>query len=151
MKRIAIYLSATRNQGNWNWQRNIFLFHEKRILDENSDKVANDLESIFSIDVTGLSGFDIIREACYRRHIIVHNKGITDKKYCEKIPNSAIGARLSTDSEYVATVITSVGEFIDSLDECFSHKMHYDRDPTANRILHPEAMLSVEEIEDSSS
>ena len=121
----------------------------KKILDENIDKVANDLENMFSIDMTTLNGFDIIREASYRRHIIVHNKGIIDKKYHEKIPNSEIGARLSTDSEYVIAVITAVGQFVDSLDDCFARKMHYNREQSANRILHPETTLSVEEIDDS--
>ena len=116
----------------------------KKILDGNIDKVASNLKNAFSIDITTLNGFDIIREASYRRHIIVHNKGIIDKKYHEKIPNSEISASPSTDSEYVLSVIASVGQFIDSLDGCFACKMHYDKEESANRILHPEAIFSIE-------
>jgi hypothetical protein len=123
----------------------------KSTMDENIDTIGKNLEDTFSIDITTLNGFDIIREASYRRNIIVHNKGKTDKKYCNKIPNSGIGVRLSTDSQYVGAAITAVGQFIDCLDNCFSLKIHYNKDPMANRILHPEAILSIEQIDDSSS
>ena len=115
----------------------------RNILNENIDTIAKNLKDTFSIDITTLDGFDIIREACYRRNIIIHNKGITDKKYCDQIPNSEIGVTLLTDSQYVGDVITAAGLFIDGLDKCFSSKIRYSKDPTANRILHPEAMFPV--------
>ena len=100
--------------------------------------------------MTSLSGYDVVREAYYRRNVIVHNKGITDNRYCARIPNTKTGARLTTNAQYVRDVITATGKFIDALDNCFSTKIHYDKDPLANRMLHPEAMLSLEDIGDNS-
>jgi hypothetical protein len=108
----------------------------KKILsDNNIDGVADELQRRFTIDISICSGFNIIRDAFYRRHVVVHNKGITDKKYCEKIINSQVGVRLSTDYEYLATLFAAIGQLIDYLDEHFSRKMRYKRSPEVNLLL----------------
>lgn len=99
--------------------------------------VADKLNKAFSIDVSKFDKFNIIHEAFCRRHIIVHNDSVTDKEYCNKIPNSQRGKRLSTDLQYIETLLITMGEFIDYLDGCFSRKMRYKRNPIVNQLLNP--------------
>ena len=100
-------------------------------------EVADKLNKTFSINISEFDKFDIIHEAFCRRHIIVHNDGVTDKEYCKKIPNSQIGKKLSTDLQYIETLLATMGQFIDYLDGRFSRKMRYRRDPLANKLLNP--------------
>ena len=99
--------------------------------------VADKLNKTVSIDISKFDKFNIIYEAFCRRHVIVHNDGVTDKEYCKKISNSQIGKRISTDLQYIETLFTTIGQFIDYLDGCFSHKMRYRRNPLENRLLNP--------------
>ena len=108
-----------------------------KILEGDLYEVADKLNKAFSIDIFRFEKFDIIYEAFCRRHIIVHNDGVTDKEYCKKMPNSKIRVRLSTDLPYIETLFTTIGQFIDYLDDCFSRKMRYRRNPIANELLNP--------------
>ena len=99
--------------------------------------VADKLNKMFSIDISKFDKFNIIYEAFCRRHVIVHNDGVTDKEYCKKIPNSKIRMHLSTDLQYIETLLTTMGHFIDYLDSYFSRKMRYRRNPAENRLLNP--------------
>jgi len=110
----------------------------KKVLEGNIDEVVDKLKEYFNFDVSGFEQFNILREASYRRNIVIHNGGITDKDYCKKIPGSQIGVRLSTDFQYIETLITVIGRFIDHLDNHFSRKMHYMRHSMQNWILNPE-------------
>jgi len=104
--------------------------------------VADELNKTFSIDISKFDKFNIIHEAFCRRHIIVHNDGITDKEYCRKIPNSKKGEQLSTDLKYIETLFTTIGQFIDYLDGCFSRKMRYRKNPIVNQLLNPPDSLA---------
>jgi hypothetical protein len=108
-----------------------------RVLDENIDKITAKLREGFNFDVSQFKQFKILREASYRRNIVVHNGGITDKDYCQKIPEARIGVKLSTDFRYIETLTIVIGQFIDQLDKHFSRKMRYMRYPKHNSILHP--------------
>ena len=81
----------------------------KKILNENIDDVAEALQKLFSIDVSKCNDFGVIREAFYRRHVVVHSKGIADKKYCERLHSSQLGVELSTDHDYLATLFAAIG------------------------------------------
>jgi hypothetical protein len=121
MKALTEYLADTR---------------VKKILsDNNIDGVASELQKRFTIDISSCSGFNVIREAFYRRHVVVHNKGIADRKYCEKISKSQVGCKLSTNYEYLATLFAAIGQLVDYLDEHLSRKMRYKRMPEANLLL----------------
>jgi len=109
----------------------------KKILEGNIDEVVDKLKKDFNFDVSGFKQFNILREASYRRNIVIHNGGITDKDYCQKIPGSQIGVTMSTDFQYIETLTTVIGRFIDHLDNHFSRKMHYMRHPMQNWILNP--------------
>ena len=107
----------------------------EKILDGGPYEVVKNLNEIFSIDISKFDKFNTIHEAFCRRHIIVHNDSVTDKEYCNKIPNSQRGKRLSTDLQYIETLLTTMGEFIDYLDDRFSRKMRYRRNPRANQLV----------------
>jgi hypothetical protein len=107
----------------------------KKVLDGNIDEVVDKLKKGFNFDVSRFREFKTIREASYRRNVVIHNNGITDKDYCEKITGSQIGVTLSTDFQYIETLVTAIGQFIDRLDNHFSRRMHYKRHPGQNWIV----------------
>jgi len=53
-----------------------------------------------------------VREASYRRNLIVHNRGITNKLYCEKTGHKKLGETLTTDATYVLTATDAIINFI---------------------------------------
>jgi hypothetical protein len=71
--------------------------------------------------------WSIIREASYRRNIIVHNRGITNKIYCIKTGHKKIGEDLQTDIAYVIAVTDAVKAFLDFLHETVKRKFTKDR------------------------
>jgi len=119
----------------------------KRVLDDGIDKAASELKRTFSVDINRVIGFEQVREACYRRNAIVHNQGISDRKYCEKIPGTRTGENLSTTVEYLKTVLSAIGDFIDDFDRLFSAKLKYGRDESVNRLLHPELIVKTESMD----
>lgn len=109
----------------------------KQILEENIDVVANKINQKFSIDLSKYPNFDVIREAFYRRNVIVHNNCIADRKYCQKVKNSKIGQNIETDFKYMERMFNEIGKLIDYIDEKFSKKLKYERKPIVNALLHP--------------
>lgn len=123
MKELTDYLASNRV--------------EKILEGDLKRSVSKEMNDVFSINISGFDKFDILYEAFCRRHVIVHNEGVTDKAYCEKIPNSKIGVYLHTDLQYIGTLLTTMGQFIDYLDGCFSRKMRYKGNPSVNQLLNP--------------
>lgn len=109
----------------------------KQILEENIDEVANKINQRFSIDLSKYPNFDAIREAFYRRNVIVHNNCIADRKYCQKVTDSKIGEKIETDFKYMERTFKEIGKFVDYIDEKFSKKLKYERKPISNMLLHP--------------
>lgn len=107
-----------------------------KILSKNIDSTVDNLKQMFSFDVSGFGRFHILREAYYRRNIIVHKNGITDRRYCEKISNSTPGIHLTADLQYIETLFTTMGQFIDYLNNHFSSKMRYRINPLNNKLFH---------------
>ncbi|MFH0988514.1 MAG: hypothetical protein V1799_00685 [bacterium] len=119
----------------------------KRVLDDGIDKAASELKRTLSVDINRVIGFEQVREACYRRNVIVHNQGIADRKYCERIPGTRTGVKLSTTVEYLEAVLSAIGGFIDDFDRLFSAKLKYGRDESVNRLLHPELIVRMESVD----
>jgi hypothetical protein len=72
MRAITDYLANTRVK--------------KLLSNNNIDDVADQLQKLFAIDISSCNDFNVIREAFYRRHVVVHNKGITDKNIAKRYP-----------------------------------------------------------------
>lgn len=89
---------------------------EKKVEDvfhENIDDLAKYLEERFGLSFdSDLPGWPLIREANYRRNLIIHNRGITNKRYCLKTGHKEIGQRLNTDVGYVLGVASATIDFI---------------------------------------
>ncbi|MBM4141310.1 MAG: hypothetical protein FJ242_07495 [Nitrospira sp.] len=82
------------------------------------DDVANYFNAKFNINfVRDFLLWPIIREASYRRNIVVHNLGITDKTYCLKTGHKKMGEHLDTSIEYVVKVCDAAIDCIH-----FTHK-----------------------------
>ncbi|MFC1998842.1 hypothetical protein ACFLVR_04270 [Chloroflexota bacterium] len=109
----------------------------KDIMSENIDSIAKMLLGQFDVDLNKFDRFHVIREASYRRNTVVHNESRADQKYCERISGTELGIKLKTDLEYIDTLLTSIGHFIDYIDDQFSHKFKYQRDEKSNSLLHP--------------
>jgi len=71
--------------------------------------------------IAGLFGIDMgqfknntLKELFERRNILVHNKGVVDKKYIKKVKNSEYkeGNKILVDPEYVKSSIESVIDFV---------------------------------------
>lgn len=109
----------------------------KEILEENIDKMAEKINRRFSIDISKFIGFEMIREAFYRRNVIVHNNCVADEKYCQKVKKSKIGQQIETDFKYMERAFDEIGKFIDYMDDNFSKKFKYERTSISNRLLYP--------------
>ncbi len=68
-----------------------------------------------NIALDEFESWDSLREIHYRRNVIIHNKGIANKLYCEKTGCKRCGEHLSTDSRYVSNAIRIVVSFMDFL------------------------------------
>ncbi len=107
----------------------------KKIIDENIDEVAKQIQQRFSVDVSQFKDFGFIRESCCRRNVIVHSNAMIDKKYLQKIQKGKIGDKLNSDLKYTEKLFDAVGQFIDYLDSKFSEKFGYERHLESNHLL----------------
>jgi hypothetical protein len=56
--------------------------------------------------------WDAVREVWARRNVLVHNAGLADTKYVERIPSVAVGTPLEIDSEYLRNAIDLLCGFL---------------------------------------
>lgn len=108
-----------------------------KILEKNIDDVAKQVKRLFSIDLALFDDFHIVREASYRRNVVVHNASIIDNIYHRKLHNSKIGTELHTDFNYMEILFDAIARFIDFLDDRFSVELKYDRQAGFNALLNP--------------
>lgn len=67
--------------------------------------------------------WETVKEASYRRNIIVHNRGRTNKKYCSKTGHRKTNEHLKTDSAYVQNATNAVLSFIDFIHSRMCEKL----------------------------
>lgn len=90
----------------------------EELISKKIDKVANVdiLESLLNradiaIDIiNNFSKWNDLKENYYRRHVIVHNHGIYDKKYVDNTnsSNTLIGTEIKTDYEYIKQLAKNI-------------------------------------------
>lgn len=83
----------------------------------NIDEVAKYFKERFGLNFEMFDGWPILREAAYRRNVIVHNRGITNDIYCTKIGYKKKNEKLNTDTDYVKDLANVLLRFIN-----FSHQ-----------------------------
>ena len=68
------------------------------------DDAAEYYKEKFNINFTEYEDWDPIVEACFRRNLIIHNKGITNEIYCKRIGHKKRGEKLFVDIEYIKSL-----------------------------------------------
>jgi len=66
----------------------------------------------FNMNLEQFDGWPLVREATYRRNVIVHNAGLTNDIYCIKTGYKKKNKRLSTDEDYVKDLANVLLRFI---------------------------------------
>lgn len=65
------------------------------------------------IDLTRVScDWDAVKELWARRHVLVHNGGIADQKYAQRVKGAEPGMPLEVDDEYLRTAIDLICGFL---------------------------------------
>lgn len=83
-------------------------------LDDGIDEFEKYIDKRFGLPVEKeFLEWKTVREASYRRNIIVHNRGRTNEKYCSKTGHRKTNEHLKTDSAYVQNATNAVLSFID--------------------------------------
>lgn len=83
-------------------------------LDEGIDEFAKYLGKRFHLNVKKeFLYWETVKEASYRRNIIVHNHGRTNEKYCSKTGHRKSNEHLKTDLAYVQNATNTLLSFID--------------------------------------
>jgi hypothetical protein len=77
---------------------------------DNIDETAEYFEKRFNLPLASkFKQWTVLREASYRRNLVVHNGGIANKIYCAKIKGDAReGERLNTDVAYVVELADAI-------------------------------------------
>ena len=84
----------------------------------NIDQVAKYFEDRLGISLPSLlPNWEALREANYRRNLVVHNRGITNRIFCDATGYPRTGDRLTPTIEYDDRIIDHVWEFIKRVHE----------------------------------
>lgn len=79
------------------------------------DDIAKYFENQFNLSFEKFPNWQFLREASYRRNLIVHNSGITNDTYCDKTGYKKKNEYLKTDTDYVKKICYLLLEFINFL------------------------------------
>ena len=64
-----------------------------------------------------------VREASYRRNLIIHNRGIINKTYKEKLGLQRDNPKLKTSREYVNNATDAIVSFMDFVHHSVTNKL----------------------------
>jgi hypothetical protein len=103
--------------------------------------------SIDDLDIYSRNKFNIsidkelfwpqLKEASYRRNLIIHNRGIVNDVYRRKIGlHQAESSKLQTDSQYVNTIINAIIGFMDWMHQSIANKLKLRREERRRAITH---------------
>ncbi len=81
---------------------------------KNIDEVAKYFQDRLGILLSAnFPEWESLREASYRRNLILHNQGMANQLYCSKVGYAKRGEHLETDAIYVERVANVILEFIE--------------------------------------
>jgi len=84
------------------------------VMNDGIDGIRDYLEKRFKIVLKSeFADWDIVKEASLRRNLIIHNRGITNKKYCQNTGYKKTNELLITDLNYVLNAANAILSFID--------------------------------------
>lgn len=81
----------------------------------------------FNVDLSEFDNWAYLREATYRRNLIVHNRGITNDLYCRKTGFGSKGKHLQTDIDYVVKLAQVLIDFIAHIHLAILNKLKLDK------------------------
>jgi len=87
------------------------------------DDVADYFKDRFNLVFEDFTNWPVLREASYRRNLILHNGGVTNDTYCTKTGYKKKNQHLRTNVDYVKNVSESVLEFIPFLHDQMTRKL----------------------------
>jgi hypothetical protein len=76
------------------------------------DDISTYFQKRLNIDLGRYGAWDALREAIYRRNIVVHNQGRVNDVYKRKVGRASGSTSIHTDLAYVDSVATTILEFI---------------------------------------
>lgn len=87
------------------------------------DEVADYFQERLGIDLrASFGGWEAVREATYRRNVVIHNRGIANAIYCQKTGCGTPGDRVSPDVEYCNGTVESVLAFMQAVHQEVAEK-----------------------------
>lgn len=90
---------------------------------KNIDKLAKYVETRFNLSLAcSFPSWEELREASYRRNVIVHNHGKVSQIYVNKVGRGKVGEKMHTDAEYVVKTASFIRNFIEFFDESLARK-----------------------------
>ncbi len=101
------------------------------------DDAAEYIKKKFNIDMTEHAKWDELREANYRRNIIIHNRAKTNDIYCRKTGYKHRNKHLTTSNKYVLDSVETVKSVIEFLHEKIELKLKLKKGP--NKKLNTDA------------
>lgn len=87
------------------------------------DDLADYFKDRFNLVFEDFTNWPALREASYRRNLILHNGGVTNDTYCTKTGYKKKNQHLRTDVDYVKNVSEPMLEFIPFLHDQMTRKL----------------------------
>jgi len=93
------------------------------------DDFAKYFSDKFNIDFGDFARREKLREVIYRRHLLVHNRGITNDRYCRVTGFGKTNEHLTTNISYCITAGEMLLEFMDFIHERMMEKLKLSQPP----------------------
>lgn len=87
------------------------------------DEIAKHFRKQFDVDFEKFTNWADLREATYRRNLIIHNGGVTNDIYCSKTGYKQQNEHLSTNADYVKNICKFLLGFIEFLHDQMAKKL----------------------------
>ena len=87
------------------------------------DEIAKNFRKQFDVDFEKFTNWADLREATYRRNLIIHNGGVTNDIYCSKTGYKQQNEHLSTKADYVKNICKFLLGFIEFLHDQMAKKL----------------------------
>jgi hypothetical protein len=116
------YDDALRFRSIKNLSRHLARCETDAIGHGNVDDLATYLQRRYEIQVQQEAFWLSVREASYRRNLIVHNRGVVNEIYRSKI-GGRVGSQLDTNGAYLSSVLRAINDFIEYIHVSVSHKL----------------------------
>ncbi|MEZ8127498.1 hypothetical protein [Enterovibrio norvegicus] len=88
------------------------------------DDISTYLDDKFGIDMKKLDFWNEVVEATYRRNIVVHNKGFTNDKYCNRMCYPKENKKLSMDTDYLISTTENLIKLCDYISDSIVDKFN---------------------------